>query len=131
MRDAQRPPVILLDLGARGFDQLAVLNSRRTRRLASTAVEAAIDVLHEGIAQRQPALIYQQHLPYAAARRIRFQAPQAIRGAMVEAEPAVYAPRVVFILGLVGAMKTAGRTDDVPRGAFRRFCRGGHRQIPP
>ena len=43
----ERTPVMLLDLRARGFDQLAVLDAGGAGGLAGTAIEALIDVLYE------------------------------------------------------------------------------------
>src|ERR1700686_1184092 len=51
-------PVILFDLGARGFHQLAVFDARGARGFTSAAIQALVDMLYEGIAERQTALIH-------------------------------------------------------------------------
>ena len=75
----QRPAIVLLDLRARRLHQLAVLDAGRARGFAGAAIQALVDVLNEGITEREAPLVHQNHLPDAAARRIRLQAPQAIR----------------------------------------------------
>ena len=91
------PPVILLDLGASGFDQLAVLDAGGTCGLARAAIQALIDVLHERFAEREPPLIDQHHLTDSAARRIGFEAPEFIRRAMIQTQAAMNAPRIVVV----------------------------------
>ena len=59
---------MLLDLRARHFDQLAVFDARRARRLARAAVETSIDVRDEPLAQLQPPLVHQLHLANAPTR---------------------------------------------------------------
>ncbi len=78
----KRTPVILFDLRARRFHQLAVFDARGARGLAGAAIQALIDVLHEGFAERQPALVHQHHLADAPARRIGFEAPEFVRRAI-------------------------------------------------
>ena len=106
---------MLLDLRARHFDQLAVFDARRARRLARAAVEAAVDVRDEPLAQLQPPLVHQLHLANAPARRIGFLAPQAIRRAMIQAKPAVNAARIVRVFGLVRAGEPADWAEWPPR----------------
>src|ERR1022692_2079032 len=98
---------MLLDLRARDFDQLAVLDARRARRFARAAVETSIDVRDEPLAQLQPSLVHQLHLANAPTRRIGFLAPQAIRWAMIQAKPAVNAARIVRVFGLIRAGEPA------------------------
>src|SRR6202140_5951681 len=64
------PLIILLDLRARCFHQLAVPDARGACRFACTAIQALIDVFHEGIAERQSALIYKHDLANSPAGRI-------------------------------------------------------------
>src|SRR6202035_213216 len=52
-------PVILFDLGARGFHHLAVFDARRARGFTSAAIQALVDMLYEGISERQAALIHE------------------------------------------------------------------------
>ncbi len=103
------PPVILLDLRARRFHQLAVFDARGAGRLARAAIEALIDMLYEGIAERQAALVHQHDLADSSARRIGFEAPEFVRGAMIQTQAAVNAVRVVVIRGNVRAGKSAPR----------------------
>ena len=74
---------MLLNLRARHFDELAVLDARGARRLAGAAIEATVNVRDESVAQLEPALIHELHLANAAPRRIRFLAPQAIGRTMI------------------------------------------------
>ena len=114
------PLVVLLDLRARRFHQLAVFHAGGARRLARAAIQALIDVLDEGIAQRQSALVDQNNLANSSARRIGFQAPQFVGGAMIQAQAAVNAVRVVFVRGNVRAGKSALRFE---RQFLRRWLR--------
>ncbi len=91
------PPVILLDLRARRFDQFAVLDAGRARGLARAAIQALVDVLHEGFAEREPALIHQHHLADSAARRIGFEAPEFVRRALIQTQAAMNAARIVVV----------------------------------
>ncbi len=116
---------MLLDLRARHFHELAVLDARRARRLARAAIQAAVNVRDESLAQLEPTLVHQLHLANAPARRIRFLAPQAIRRAMIQTKSAMDATRIIRVLGLVRADKsTDGRSR---RHLFRflpRICLG-------
>ncbi len=99
--------ILLLDLRARQLDQFSVFDARGAGRLARAAIEAAIDVRDERVAQFQAALIHEQHLPHAPARRIRFLAPQPVGGAVIEAEPAVNAARIIFVARMFGGAEPA------------------------
>ncbi len=101
--------VILLDLRARRFHQLAVLDARGAGRLAGAAIQALIDMFYEGIAQRQAALIDQHDLANTSARRIGFQAPEFVGGAVIQAQAAMNAVRVVFVRGNIRTRKSALR----------------------
>src|SRR5947207_16012381 len=81
----RRALVIFLDLPPRRFDQAAVLDSRRARRLARAAVETQIDVPDKTLAQRQPPALHLEHLVDPAARRVHLHAQLAIGGAAVQA----------------------------------------------
>ncbi len=116
----KRAAVIFRDLAARGFDQLAVFDSRRTRALAGAAIEASVHVVHERVTERETPLIHKLHLANATARRIGFEAPQAIRRAMVQAEAAVDAAGVVVVTGLVGTVKAA-RDAGIVQSLFHAF----------
>ena len=108
-REKNGRSIILLDLRARGFHQLAVFDARGARRLAGAAIQALIDMLHEGIAERQAALIHQHDLANSPAGRIGFEAPEFVCRAMIQAQAAVNAVRVVVIRGDVRAGKSALR----------------------
>jgi hypothetical protein len=62
------PLVILLDLPSRHLHQLSVLDARRARGLASATIQAEVDVPHEALAKRQPALFHLNYLIDASAR---------------------------------------------------------------
>ena len=81
-----------------------------------TTIEEAINVSYERIAKLETSLINQQHLANPPARRIRFLPPKAIRRAVIQAQSAVDAPRIVSVLGLVHCRKAAHR---LPRRALR------------
>src|ERR1700758_550348 len=91
--------IILFDLRAGPFHQLAVLHARRASGLARAAVEASVDMPDKRLAQRQPPFVHKHHLTDAPARRIRFQAPQSVRGALVEAQAAVNAMQIIDVFG--------------------------------
>jgi hypothetical protein len=93
---SQRPAIIPVDLGAGGFNQLAVLDARRAGGLAGAAIEAEVDVPDEGVGQPQPPFVNQDHLVDAAAGRITLQSELAVGGAVVQAKPAVDTGGVVF-----------------------------------
>ena len=61
--------------------------------------------------------VHKLHLANASARRIGFEAPQAISGAMIQAESAVDAAGVIFVTGFVRAVKAARPTP----GSCRAF----------
>ena len=108
-RDARgkRAAIILFDLRAGGFHELAVFHARGAGRLASAAIEAPIDVANEGIAERQAAFVHQNHLTDAPARRIGLEAPEAVGGAMIETQAAVNAMQVVDVAGTVRTAEAA------------------------
>ena len=66
-------------------------------------------MLDEGFAQRQPALIHQHDLADSSARRIGFEAPEFVRRAVIQAQAAMNAARVVVVGGNVRAGKSAAR----------------------
>src|SRR6266478_8772257 len=101
------PPVILLDLGACGFHQLAVLDARRTCRLARAAIQALIDMFDEGFAEREPPLVDQHHLTDSPAGRISFQPPEFICRTIIQTQPAMNAARVIVVGRSIGAGKSA------------------------
>jgi hypothetical protein len=71
----ERPPVVLFDLRPRHLDQLAVLDARRAGGLARAAIQTAVDMRDKRVAQLEPPLVNEQHLPNSSARRIGFLAP--------------------------------------------------------
>ena len=84
---SERPLVVLFDLRARCFHQPAVFHAGRARRLASAAVQAPVDMRHEGLAQLQLPFVHEFHLPDPPAWRIRLPSPQPVRRTLVEANP--------------------------------------------
>jgi hypothetical protein len=58
----------LFDLRPGELENLSVFNARRTDSFAVAAVQAAIDVGDEGIADFEAPLIHERHLANAAAR---------------------------------------------------------------
>src|ERR1700722_282203 len=99
----------MFDLRARRFHQLAVLDARGASRLAGAAIQTLIDVFHERVAERQAALIHQHDLANSPARGIGFEAPEFVGRAMIQAQAAMNAVRVVFICGNIRAGKSASR----------------------
>jgi hypothetical protein len=97
----QRPTVVLLDLAAGMFDELAVLDPRRAGGLAGAAVEALVDVPDIPFAGQNPQLFHVKHLADPAARGVGFETPEAVGGAMVQAEAAVDTAGKIFVGGLV------------------------------
>ena len=113
-RDAGKPgaEIVALDAGAGVLDQLSIFDSGRAGGLAGAAVETFVDVIDERIGDGLLVQLDMNHLLDAAARRIGFEIPEAVGGAGVEAETAVYAARIVFVDG-----NEAG------------YGRGGHRWV--
>src|SRR5579872_1085734 len=104
------PPIILFNLRASCFDQLAVFDARGTCGFARSAIQAPIDVRDERVAKREMALVDKYHVTNSAARRIGFQAPEFVRRTIIQAQAAVNAARVVVIRRLISAGKaTHGR----------------------
>ena len=66
-------------------------------------------MLYEGIAERQAALVHQHDLADSPARGIGFEAPKLVGRAMIQAQAAMNAVRVVVIRGNVRARKSALR----------------------
>ena len=92
---------MLLNLRPGRFDQLAVFDSRGTCGLTGPAIETLVNVLDKRIAQGQASLVDQQDLPDAPAGGVRLETPEAVGGTVVQAKPAMDAPRVVFVGRLV------------------------------
>ncbi len=86
-RDASDPGAGIFALNARAgvLDEFAVLDAGGAGGLAGAAVQAFVNVIDKGIGDGQLALLDVDHLADAAARGIRFQIPEAIGGAGVEA----------------------------------------------
>ena len=124
---SERPFVLLFYLRAREFENFAVLDARRAHGFAVAAIQAAIDVGDESIADFKAALIDQGHLAYASARRIGFASPQAIGRAIIRTQATMDAARVIVILRLIGGGKAAERESEFALGVFVRLRRGrGH-----
>jgi adenylate kinase family enzyme len=62
------PLVILIDLPSRHLHQLSVLDARWARSFASATIQAEVDVPHEALAKRQPALFHLNYLINPPAR---------------------------------------------------------------
>jgi hypothetical protein len=85
--------VTTLDAGACILDQLSVLDAGGAGSFAGAAVEALVDVIDESVADLRfrlrlavkLVLENMKHLTNAAARRIRFEIPEAIGGTSVQA----------------------------------------------
>ena len=111
----QYPPLdVSLDLRARGLDQPAVLDPRRTGRFAGAAGQAQADVLDVGGRDGGPLLGHLHHLVDAAARRIHLQAQLAIGGAGVQAQAAVDAAVQVEEFRRFGAGDLSNVHTDAP-----------------
>src|SRR5947209_8457327 len=82
---------MLFDLCPCSFDDVTVLHARRTGGLTRAAIQAAIDVCNERLADRQPAGIDLQYLVDTPAWRVHFHAQHPIRRAMVQTKPAMHA----------------------------------------
>ena len=113
------------DLGASEFDELAVFDSRGAGGLAGAAIEAAVNVGDECVAEFEAALIDEGHLADASARGIGFIVPEAIGGAGVEAQAAVDAAGIVGVVGLVTGGEAAERFGEFALSFFVGKWRGG------
>jgi len=108
-RDTSEPGalVVAFDASAGVLDELAVFDAGGASSFASAAVETFIDVIDEGIADGdgrrrmviQVTLKDVDHLVDAAAGRIGFEIPQAVRGTGAQAEAAVDAAGVILVGG--------------------------------
>src|SRR2546427_513094 len=101
-RDASNPGAGIFALDARAgvLDEFAILDAGGAGGFAGAAVQAFVNVIDEGAGDGQLALLDMYHLADAAARGIRLQIPEAIRGTGVEAQAAVDAADVVFVDGV-------------------------------
>ena len=86
---AERPLVLLLDGGARALDQPVVAHAGGARGDACHAAEAAVEVLRDRRVERDRAVETRVHQVDATARRVHLLAPEHVRGAGRQAEPAV------------------------------------------
>src|SRR3970282_1316122 len=64
----ERPPVVLLDLAAGGFNKHAILHAGGTGSFTGAAIQALINVFDEAVGELEPGLLHQNHLPDAAPR---------------------------------------------------------------
>src|SRR5438105_10589690 len=114
---AQRASRRREDLGARRFDELAVLDPGGAGRLARPAVEALPDVLRErGRIGAYASFPDRLHQADAAARRVHLDAEDRERRAGGKAEAAVHAPRYQLLRRRVGVGigKDPGHPGDRP-----------------
>ncbi len=88
----------------------------------------------ESFAQLQLPFVHEFHLPDPPARRIRLPSPQPVRGALVQAQPAMNAMRIDGVFRLVGAGKSARARRNVHRQVFVRSGSKrwkSHRRLQP
>ena len=109
----------ILDLRAGSFNQPAILHARRTRRFASAAREAEIQMLDVGRIDLRFARRHLHHLIDAAARRIHLDAQLAIRRAVVQAQAAVHTSIEIRLLRSVMNRGRQMRPYNLPR--FKRI----------
>ena len=86
---AQRPLDLVLDRRARALDESVVANARGARRHAGHAPEAAVEVLGDRGVERDRSVESGVHEVDAPARRVHLLAPEDVRRAGRQAEPAV------------------------------------------
>src|SRR5688500_13308746 len=98
--------MMLFDLRPRAFDQRSVLHTRRTRRDARQAPETRVEMLRERIAEVGASLERRLHQVDPSSRRVHLLAPQGIRRARRQAEPAVNAGVDQLTLRDVGTAET-------------------------
>ena len=102
------------------LDQRAVLDARRARRLAGTAAEAAIQVLHDGRRRIEAALLQRAHEMDAPARRVGLLPELDVGRARGEAEPAVDAGEEPLGLDEAHERSLGGARQTPQRRATRR-----------
>jgi hypothetical protein len=85
---------VLLDLSARAFHDMSVLNPGWTSSLAGETAKTPIDVCYERFVDRKASIIDLQDLVNSATRRIGFKSEHPVRRTMVQAQAAVDANRV-------------------------------------
>jgi hypothetical protein len=100
-RNTRDPGTLAVPLDARPsvLDELSVLDAGRAGGFTGAAVKAFVDVIHERIGDGKVADLDVNHLVDAAAGRIRFEIPEAVGGASVQAETTVDAAGVVLERG--------------------------------
>jgi len=81
------------------FYEFSIFNAGGTRGFARAAIQAFIDMIDEHIADGKLAFVHQNHLAYAAARRIGLEMPEFVGGAMIQAQAAVNAAGVILVSG--------------------------------
>jgi len=92
--------IVSFDVRARVLDEFSIFDTRRAGGFARAAVETFIDVVDEGISDPLPVQLDLNHLVDPPARRIRFEVPETVGGAGVEAQAAVHAAGVVLVDGM-------------------------------
>ena len=127
----ERTLELVLDSRARGLDQTVVAHARRTRGEARHAAEAAVEVLRHGRVQRDRPVETSVHEMDAPARRVHLLAPQHVRGARREAEPAVDAVRGVLADHAASTPPGRARRLSGRREAARRRSRPTRRHSSP
>ncbi len=117
-RDTRDPGTLAVPLDARAsvLDELSILDAGGAGGFAGAAVETFVNVIHERIGDGKIAELDVNHLVDAAARGIRFEIPEAVSGASVQAETAVDAAGVVLVDG--------SRAGDGERGHGSVLCEG-------
>ena len=100
-RDTRDPGTLAVLLNARAsvLDELSILDAGGAGGFAGAAVETFVNVIHKRIGDGKIAELDVNHLVDAAARGIRFEIPEAIRGASIQAKSAVNTARVVLVDG--------------------------------
>ena len=112
-----------LDVGTRGFDQLAIGNRGGTHRLAGAAAEAEIEVRGGGVGEADAPLRHGLDEEDPAARRIHLGAENGKGRAIGEAEAAVHAA--------VDALDVVPMQQERPRDGHRpRVMRHALRSLP-
>lgn len=107
----ERAFIVAFDARAGMFDELAVFDAGGAGGFTGPAVQAFVDVIDEGIGDRQFVLFDGDHLVDAAAGGIGFEVPQTVSGASVEAQAAVDAASIVLVDGV--ETRNSGRRHSV------------------
>src|SRR6202040_3023769 len=85
------PFVVALNPRARELYKLSIFDTGRARRFACSAIQTFIDVIDKCRVHWHRPFVHPNHLLNSAARRIRFEVPEAVGGTVIQTQAAMHA----------------------------------------